>query len=40
MQQMARKPFMRAQWAMEGLPVKGRENAIFGLETVRPFAPG
>ena len=31
---------MKPQWAKEGLPVKGRENATFGFETVRPFVPG
>ena len=31
---------MGPQWSMEGLQVKGRENAIFGPETMRPFAPG
>ena len=31
---------MAAQWAMDGLDVKSREKAIFGLETVRPFSPG
>jgi hypothetical protein len=40
MQQMARKPYIKPQWAMEGLAVKGRENAIFGFETVRPSPPG
>jgi hypothetical protein len=40
MQQMARKPFMAPQWSMEGLQVKGRENAIFRTERLRPFAPG
>jgi hypothetical protein len=39
MQQMARKPFMRAQWAMDRLGVKSREKAIFGFKTVLPFAP-
>jgi len=38
MQQMARKPFMTSPCGMEGLGVKGREKAIFGLEAVRPFA--
>jgi len=40
MQQMARKPFMAAQWAMGGLGVKGREKATLHSETVRPFVPG
>jgi hypothetical protein len=38
MQPMARKPFMVSQCGMEGLGVKSREKAIFGLEAVRPFA--